>query len=530
MSLRLAVCYFGFFLICPPWIHAEPLAEQDMADRIDALLDKRIAVEGVLPSPRASDAEFLRRAWLDLTGIIPPINEGVDTDDDNQDDEFYGVRGFLKDQRPDKRERLINFLLSKTTHANHFSNIWKNVMLPEDGNVQRLGGDAGFRNWLYGKFQDNVPYDEMVRELLLAAGQSTQTGPALFYTSLQLKPEELAASTSRIFLGTQIQCAQCHDHPFDHWTRKDFWGYAAFFARLQRPANNQQFFNQVSDATEGEVKIPDTEEVVRPQYLGGQVSPENDQTRRQRLADWLTSPDNPFFARATVNRAWSLLFGRGIVDPADDIGAHNEPSHPELLNEMAEYFVETGFDLDRLIRTLAFTRAYQRSSQTTGEEVPAELFAHMAIKSLTAEQLYDCLAEGMRKSASATTQQTGIGFRGFDQNRQVFLLKFRAPTQGATEFESGIPQALTLMNGTMVRQATDLRQSDILVSLQAPFFTDEGRVETLFLSTLSRFPSDEERAKFIPYVESGGPDKNKEQALGDVLWALLNSAEFILNH
>ena len=497
--------------------------EQEMAARIDALLAAAWEQNGVKPAPQATDAEFLRRAWLDLCGIIPPINDN---------DGKTGIHSFLRDPSPDKRERLIKSLLSNPTHATHFANIWQNVMIAADANVNQFGGAAGFETWLRGQFADNTPYDQMVSDLILAQGNANQTGPALFYTALQLKPEELAASTSRIFLGNQIQCAQCHNHPFEHWTRKDFWGYAAFFARLQQAPAPQQVAFQVADAATGEVKIPDTEDVVPAQFLGGELSADVDgQTRRARLAKWLTAAENPWFARATVNRVWALLFGQGIVDPVDDLGAHNKPSHPELLDELSVYFAETGFDVNRLIRTLAITRAYQLSSQSTGEgdDIP-ELFARMAIKTMSAEQLYDCLEEAMRRrEGSVAGQQQQFG-RGFDQNRQAFLAKFRAPTQGATEYEAGIPQALTLMNGTSIRQATDLAQSDLLVALEAPFFSNEKLVEVLFLSTLSRMPDDEETERFVEYVKKGGPTGDSRKALSDVLWALLNSAEFILNH
>lgn len=515
--------------------HAAPPSEVELAARIDGHLATRWSSANIAPAPSASDAEFLRRAWLDLTGILPPLNESVDHDGDGKADGFYGVRGFLADARSDKRQRLIQHLLSKPTHARHLATIWKNVMLPADANVLQFGGDNGFQGWLYDQFKDNVPYDRMVQNLLLATGQPNQRGPALFYTALQLKPEELAASTSKIFLGVQIQCAQCHNHPFDHWKRDDFWGFAAFFGRIQQPANQQVAF-QVNELPTGDLKIPETKEVAAPRFLGGKLSEDGSQSRRQRLADWMTSAENPYFARATVNRAWALLFGRGLVDPVDDLGEHNLPSHPELLNELARDFAETGFDLKRLLRSLALTRAYQLSSESAFGGLDAddrpELFARMAIKSLTAEQLYDCLAEAMRRveSVNNTFASPQVAFVGVDQNRQQFLNKFRAPTQGATDFQSGIPQALTLMNGTMIRQATNLQQSDILIALEAPIFTDDERVEVLFLSTLSRPPDATEREKFASFVKSGGTEGDRRRALGDVLWALLNSAEFVLNH
>ncbi len=483
---------------------------QQMAARIDELLAQRWREEGVKPAPAASDGEFLRRASLDLSGIIPTVHD---------------VRLFLADGSPDKRAKLIDRLLVKPSHATHLANHWRKVMLPADNNAVQFGGDAGFYGWLRGQFADNVPYDKLVTDLLVTTGNAQTPGPALFYTSLQLKPEELAASTSKIFLGVQIQCAQCHNHPFDQWTRKDFWGYAAFFAQLQRPANPQQFAFQVNDTTTGEVKVPETGEVVPPKFLAGAESPDvPEQKRRIRLAVWLTSGQNPYFAKAAVNRLWALLFGRGIVNPVDDLGDHNAPSHPQVLDELTAYFIATGFDVRTLLRTLAATKAYQLSSESAADAPDRpELFARMAIKTLTAEQLYDCLLEAMRKREGAN-QFAGqaVGFRGFDQNRQAFLAKFGVSSQATAEYEAGIPQALTLMNGRLVREATDLAQSDILVAMDAPFFADEAeRVETLFLSTLSRMPTDQERGKFVTYVERRAAENQRRRALGDVLWALL---------
>jgi hypothetical protein len=501
---------------------ADPPSEAEMAARIDARLAEACQRENVQPAPLAEDPEFLRRAWLDLCGTIPPINDP---------DGISGIRGFLKSTDPDKRIRLVERLLARPSHATHFANVWKNVLLPQDADIQRVVAEAGFQSWLRGQFADNVPYDTLIADLVLAQGQANQPGPALFYTSLGLKPEELAASTSRAFLGTQIQCAQCHDHPFDHWKKADFWGYAAFFAQLRRASGRQPVALAVADDQVGEVTLPDSKDPVTPRFLGGETSVDGQgKTRRQRLVQWLTWPENPFVARAAVNRVWALLFGRGLVHPVDDLGQHNASANPELLAELADYFVRTGYDLNCLVRTLARTKAYQRTSRSLpGDADRPELFARMAIKSLTAEQLFDCLSEAMRRredppqsnNFSALVARTGL------QSRQAFLARFRAPTQGATEYEGGIPQALTLMNGAGIRQATHVAQSDLLVALDAPFFTTEQRVEVLFLSTLSRPPRDQERSKFVTFVERSGSGR---QALGDVLWALLNSAEFMLNH
>jgi hypothetical protein len=348
---------------------------------------------------------------------------------------------------------------------------------------------------------------------------------------LQFKPEELAANTSRIFLGVQIQCAQCHDHPMNNWKQKDFWGYAAFFARVRQPQMRARTATVV-EATTGEVKLPDTETVVLPKFLDSQQSRgEDDGSRRRPLAIWLASGSNSYFARATVNRVWAQLFGRGLVEPVDDLGTHNPPSHPQLLNELSDGFVESGFDLRQLYRVLANTRAYQLTSETdeAGAKTPPELFARMAIKNLTAGQLYDALARAtLRRDADGMPGQ--IANRLDDAQRQLFVARFRSPTSRPTEFQSGIPQALTLMNGAAVSNATELMQSPILQSLDAPFFTPEQRVDVLFLATLSRPPLADERESFVDYVSHPTTGSSSQRALSDVLWALLNSAEFTLNH
>lgn len=507
-------------------------AERKMTDRVDRLLQQSWKNADVQPAPRADDAVFLRRAYLDLTGVIPSVGE---------------VREFLRDARPGKRERLIEKLLGtggksgnarrngSSRHATHLANIWQQVMLPQVNNNPRFRFQAGtFNAWLRNHFAENTPYDRMVAELITYSGPAGRGGPGLFYQVLELKPEELAASTSRIFLGVQIQCAQCHNHPFDHWTQKDFWSYAAFFAQLNRPRGRSRFVAQIGDAKSGEVTLPNTQIVVLPRYLGAKpMKLPAGSVRRRELARWLTSKQNPYFAKATVNRVWAILFGYGLVDPVDDFGKHNPASHPRLLEALAKDFAESGYDLRRLFRVLAKTKAYQLSSQVTAtDSYQPNLFNRMAVKSLTAEQIFDCfeIATAKRELPTAYGSSGQVRYR-VNSARQQFLAKFEAPTQKATEFQAGIPQALTMMNGPLVAEATDVDRSDILIALaDSPFMNTEQRVETLFLAALSRMPTPKERSRFVAYVDSGGRSGDSRQALGDVMWALLNSTEFILNH
>ncbi|MDZ4784397.1 MAG: DUF1549 and DUF1553 domain-containing protein [Planctomycetia bacterium] len=488
-----------------------------MLARVDELLAAEWQQAGVTPTAPAGDAEFLRRAYLDLAGTIPTAAE---------------ARTFFADADPDKRAKLIDRLTESPAYASHLANVWRQMLLPGDMDIQQFGGVIGFERWLRGHFAENTRYDNVVADLLVTTGAGNETGPALFYTALQLKPEDLAARTARIFLGVQIECAQCHDHPFDKWKQKDFWGYAAFFARLRPGQSQRRLSAQVIDTDSGEVMLPETTETVEPRFLDGQpVDASDAEGRRRQLAIWLASRDNPYFARAAVNRAWALLFGRGLIDPVDDMRDANPPSHPELLEELANYFIDSGYDMRELFRTLARTRAYQLSSEVDGEPAKHEQFARMSIKTLSADQLYDSLLKVMRRQRTNNDMSPEQAFlMGLDPERQAFRAKFQSPTAGGPELQSGIPQALTLMNGAQIVEATDLERSGLLGALEAPFLSDEERVEALFLSSLTRLPTEQESSVLSTYLANGGANGDRRQALSDVCWALLNSAEFSLNH
>jgi hypothetical protein len=487
-----------------------------MIRKIDERINERLAAAKLAPAPLADDGEFLRRVYLDLTGVVPRVSE---------------VREFLADQRRDKRSRLIDKLLDSPAHATHLANTWRSIMLPGGLNIEQIQNVVGVQNWLRARFVDNLRYDNLVSELLVAT-EGEDIGPALYYTSLDLAPEKLAGSTARIFLGLQIECAQCHDHPFDKWTQTDFWGYAAFFARLQRPSDaNPGMMARLVDLDTGEVKHPKTEEVVSPKYPGG-INPDASEagTRRVQLAIWMASRDNPYLPRAGVNRVWSHLFGRGLVEPVDDLGPHNKPSHPELFEELTAYFVESGFDLRELFRTLANTQAYQRTSAWTAEKAaPPELYAHAAVKTLTAEQLYDSLNRVLSRKPQAMFPGQLAGSPLLDPQRQAFIAKMQSAARSPLDYQAGILQALTQMNGADIAEATDPERSPLVGALQAPIFGDEDRIKALVMATLSRQPSEEELSLFTAHLAKHSPSE-RQKGLSDILWALLNTAEFSLNH
>jgi hypothetical protein len=493
-----------------------PPSPATMAARIDELLDQRIREAGTHPAEPATDAEFLRRASLDLNGIIPAGSE---------------VSAFLADDSPDKRAALIDRLLANPRYGTHLAQVWSKMLLPASAQTERPAEVAGFTSWLRRRFAENIRYDVMVADLLTTTGNSSRGGAALFYTAAGLKPEELAASTSRILLGVQIHCAQCHHHPFDHWRQEDFWSFAAFFARVQQAPGVQPPDVQLVDALAGEVTLPGTNQVVSPKYLGADPPSEDaDVNRRRQLAIWLVSRDNPYFAHVAVNRVWALLFGRGLVHPVDDFGKHNPASHPELLDELAEYFAASDYDLRAVFRAIGRTRAYQRSSEWPSEGAPPapELFARMQVKTLTPDQLYDCLVRATRVAETSSPPMQGqppmLDARG------QFVARFNMGTTEATEFVAGIPQIMALMNGALTSEAADPQRGGLLQALDSPVFDDAERVEALFLSVLSREPTDAERDKLVQYVAQGGAAGDRRQALGDLLWAMLNSPEFILNH
>ncbi|KAA1260240.1 hypothetical protein LF1_27790 [Rubripirellula obstinata] len=514
-----------------------------MTERVDQLLEKLWAENDVVPVGLASDETFLRRVYLDVIGRVPSIAEY---------DQFFESDSLTR------RRELIDKLLDSREHALHLGGVWKRVLVPDDETaISRLGGSGKLEKWLADSFATHQPYDQMVRKLLLAQGRVNESGPLLFYAAAKMNAEELAARTSRCFLGMRMECAECHDHPFDHWSQEDFWGLAAYFAQISRPQGKIEMVSpvlRVRDADFGDVKLPETDVVIPPSLPinrnGEHGMDESDLamfedivatglSRREQLAAWITHPQNNHFSQATVNRIWAHLFGRGIVDPVDDMGGHNSPVSPELLNQLGRYFVKTDFDLQSLMRVLLNSQAYQLSSENQNKAAQREVnfFARMSLKPLTAEQLYDCLAMstgradlGSGMSASVQSKSAPNVDRFSDSVRTAFLAQFRTSIDQRTDYQGGIPQSLTLMNGPMIASVTKDAPKGILRSLSSPFFDDETRIEKLFVATLTRKPTEQERTRYAKFLSSQPAGAQQSETLGDVLWVLLNSTEFTMNH
>ena len=501
----------------------------ELATEIDGLIRRRLAAENVTAAPAADDAEFLRRVFLDLGGRIPPSTR---------------VRRFLADRDPDKRRKVVDELLDSSLYVVHFSNVWRKALLPEtQADPQTRVLVPAFEAWLRQKLTDDTSYSEMVREIVtvpLAAsrnpreipGQADRPSPLAFYQAKQIKPENLAASTARTFLGIRIECAQCHDHPFDNWKQNDFWSFAAFFAGMERQGRGGFLAAIREVADRRKLKIPGTETSVGPVFLDGS-RPLPTQTRgaRQLLADWRSTAENSYFAKAAVNRLWSQMFGIGLVDPPDDFTADNPPSHPKLLDLLASEFASHNFDVRHILRSIVASDAYQRTSrQTDPSQQKPRLFSRMAVKGLSPEQIFDSLAQATGYVPVAV-DRTSTGPGALDSVRSEFVDLFGDDSSRPTQQRTTILQALALMNGGLVSEATSLDRSRTLTAVvEFPALGTGDRVEALFLAALGRRPGAKRLAALVAYVDAGGVTKDPAAALADVFWALLNSSEFLLNH
>lgn len=512
-----------FLVLASPSIAADP---RELAARIDALVSARWKEAKVEPAPPADDAEFLRRLYLDVTGRIPSAND---------------VQTFLTDPSPDKRRKVVDELLDTPRYAEHFANIWRMQLVPEvTANAEARYFQPGFEAWLRDGFRRGVGYDQLVRDLLTTPlvgkrqtaqsvfRESDKPNPFAFFAVKDARPENLAATTTRLFLGIQIECAQCHDHPFASWSRKQFWNQAAFFAGIRR--EGEGIFAPLRENVDIREVIPtDQKKTVAVLFLDDtepDLKPKV--SSRVALADWVTSKDNPYFAKATVNRLWGQFFGRGLVDPVDDFNDENPASHPELLDTLAQAFVDSDFDLRHIIRGIVLSKAYQLSSaRTSPSQDEPRLFARMSVKGLTGEQFFDslALATGYREPA----RERDSGGRERPTARSRFLTEF-APQGRPSDPETSILQALTLMNGKFLNDATTASRSPTLQAVVGlPDTTNAERVESLYLVTLGRKPTEAEKERLVRYVEKSGT-ADEARRFSDVFWMLLNSAEFRLNH
>ncbi|MDQ3009975.1 MAG: DUF1553 domain-containing protein [Acidobacteriota bacterium] len=493
---------------------------------IDELVIKKLQILKLAPSEQATDREFIRRAFLDATGTLPSPQE---------------VERFVVDNTANKRALLIDNLQAREEFTDYWTNRWADVLLVSS---DKIGSTAmwSFHNWIRDGVAANKPWDKMVREIVTASGNTLENGAANYYV-MHKEVTDLTENASMAFLGMSITCARCHNHPLEKWTQKQYFQMANLFARVGLKNGVRAGDVQVYSNPTGEVNHPRLGKPLPPAPLDGEAMTfDSPKDRRQHLADWLTSPSNPYFARAVVNRVWKNFMGRGFVEAVDDMRATNPPSNEELLNALTKDFTDHRFDIKHLIRTVMNSAAYQRSSKANEANKQDERFySRYVIKRLPAEAVLD-----------AVSQVTGVAteFPGYPAGMRAvqipdarvnsyFLTIFGKPPRFATcecerTSEPSVTQALHVINGDTINQK--LRAPGGLVdSFMKLGMTDEALINHLYLSALSRQPSLDEINRLLAVMnESKEAAKDsrdaRRQAIEDLAWAVLTSKEFLFNH
>ncbi|GIW95981.1 MAG: surface protein [Pirellulaceae bacterium] len=484
---------------------------------IDQLVHQKLKKLRIQPSELCSDEEFLRRVTLDVTGLLPTPEE---------------YQRFMSDPSPDKRARWIDELLERKEFVELWVMKWAELLQIRTTNQISYKSMLRYYNWLQDRIAHNVPMDKMVQELLSANG-GTFTNPATNYYQSETDTLKVAENVAQVFMGMRIQCAQCHNHPFDRWTMDDYYSFAAFFAQIGRKRGEDPREVIIFNSGSGEVRHPVGNRVMQPKFLGGPVPDVNGRDRREVLAKWLASPENPYFARNLVNIVWAHFFGRGIIHEVDDVRVSNPPSNPELLDELARRFTESHYDFKQLVRDICNSRTYQLSTVTNPtNEQDERNFSHAQPRRLRAEILLDAITQvtetknkfpGLPLGARAVQIANG-------STSTYFLTTFgRATRETVCSCEvvtdPNLSQALHLINGDTIHQK--IREGGVVRKLLEQGLTPEQVIEQLYIRCLTRRPTDKERQELLSLV-TAQPDAT--QALEDVFWALLNSREFIFNH
>ena len=492
--------------------------EPEADNFVDRLVNAKLLQLQIPPADLCSDEEFLRRAYLDAIGRLPHLDE---------------TEAFLNDPGEDKRQRLVDRLLDSTDHAAFWTLKWADVLRVNKGKL-KTAGVYKFNRWIYEGVLNDLPMDEFARQLLTATG-SVYENPASNYWRASREPTDAVETTAQLFLGIRIQCAKCHNHPFERWTQDNYYGVAAAFARVGRKAGRTPDEEIIFVKDSGEVTQPRTGQTMPVHLLlEGDVEVPAGEDRREVFAEWLTSPENPFFARSTVNRVWGHLLGRGIVDPVDDFRDSNPPSNAPLLDELARQFVAHGYSRKWLIRTIMSSRTYQRSARTSPLNRDDELyFSHATTRMLSAEQLLDaiCVVTDVPETFPGVPAGTPASQLPEPPADHYFLKIFGQPQREMAcecerSSESNLSQALQMINGPTVHNK--LRDDKGRIArMITEGKSDEQIVTALYLTALARYPVTEELAAARRHVESSD---DRRQALEDVGWAVLNSKEFLFQH
>lgn len=488
-------------------------------EHVAAKLDKL----RIIPSELSDEESFLRRVFLDIVGLPPTVEER---------------KKFLADTRPDKRARLIDELLERKEFTEMWVMKWAELMQIRtfnDGPKQvSYKAALAYYQWLRERIAGNVPFNELVREMLSAEG-GTFSSPATNFFQIEQDVLKLTENVAQVFMGTRIQCAQCHNHPFDRWTMDDYYGFAAFFAQVKRkPAEDPR--ERIVFDQNGEMQNPVSKQNMTPKFLGGPKPDLKGRSRREAVADWLASAENPWFAKNVVNIVWAHFNGVGIVDPVDDVRVSNPPSNPELLDALAAKFVSYQYDFKKIVRDICNSRTYQLSTRTNESNIKDQRnFSHAMIRRVRAEVLLDTISQvtatpnkfkGLPLGARAVQIADG-------NTSNYFLTTFGRATRATVcscevKMEPNLSQALHLLNGDTTQQR--IQQGKVVENMLREKKTPVEIIEQLYLTVLSRKPTDMEREKLLATLNGQSDPAMVRETLEDVFWALLNSREFIFNH
>lgn len=514
------VRYLGHVTVCRIVIPRTGIAFQrpPEANFIDRHAWDNLQRLGIPPADLADDATFLRRVFLDTIGTLPTSAE---------------ARAFLADKTPDKRAQLIDRLLERPEYADYWTMLWSDLLRVDRDAITPAGAVAMTR-WLRKQFAENRPYDEIVRGLLTARGSVSDEGPAAIFKALTT-PEDMSRSFSQLFFGVRIQCAQCHHHPSDRWGQDDYFALAGFFTGVKRKPLGVGGEAIVSTKA-NDMPHPRTGKPVPARALGAAPADfAGVADRRIALAQWLTANDNPFLARALVNRLWAHYFSRGLVEPLDDMRATNPPTIEPLLEDLAKNFRDGKYDLKALTRTILNSRLYQLAGRSTNATpLDDQNFSYAHPKAMPAEVLLDAISQATGVPEKFNGWPEGYRAIQMWDNRipSYFFRIFGRPVRASVcecerSNEPSIAQALHLMNSEEIMNKIQARAGTVR-SLARSKRTPEQIIEELYLSTLTRFPSDAERAAMLRYFAEAGDDR--QAATEDALWALLNSRGFVYNH
>ncbi len=514
------VRYLGHVAVCRAVVPraTQPFARPAENNFIDKHVWDKLTRLGIAPSDLIDDSTYLRRVYLDTIGTLPTAAE---------------ARKFLADSAADKRIKLVDELLARDEYADYWAMKWGNILRADKIKVTPQG-TVGMTRWLHAQFASNRPYDEMVRDILTAQGPVQSESPAAFFKAAD-QPELASRSVSQLFLGVRIECAQCHHHPSERWSQDDYAGLVGFFTGVS--------VKRLPDGTEAIVskagtdsKHPRTGEPVPARALGAPAADfATASDRRQVLATWVTSPDNPFFAKAIANRLWAHYLGRGLVEPIDDLRATNPATNEPLMDALVAHLREVRYDMRAFTRTLLTSRVYQLSSTTNdSNRDDRQHFSHAFPKALPAEVLLDALCQTTGVPEKFNGWPLGTRSIHVWDNRMpsYFFRIFGRPVRATVcecerSNEPSISQALHLLNSPEINEKIASRHGLARHLAESPLSPAEITDE-IYLGTLSRFPTAEERALMLQAFESAGPSRH--QSVEDVLWTVLNTKEFIFSH